>query len=298
MRHILIFTAALIMINTAPRAQTLDAGPILAAARTALGGDKKLAAIKSFKAGGHLTRLIGNVQLAGDVELSCELPDRYVRKETLSFGSGSATTAIGFNGSGVIAETVNAPMADGGDGRSVRVFLGPGASQPGTTAEQKAEARGRALANAKQDFIRVTLGLFATSFNGAPVQFAAAGTAESADGKADVVDVRGEAGFQGRLFIGGKTHLPLMMSWQGPPPRVVIQTRRGREGGQLEPPSSSVPEPTVEYRLFFADYREVDGVRVPFRWSHTVAGKPVEELILEQFRTNPKISAKTFDVSK
>ncbi len=43
-----------------------------------------------------------------------------------------------------------------------------------------------------------------------------AGRAESPQGTADVLDVKGAGGFSMRLFVSTDTHLPLMVSWTTP----------------------------------------------------------------------------------
>jgi len=55
---------------------------------------------------------------------------------------------------------------------------------------------------------------------------------------------------------------------------------------------------TVEYRIFYGDYRSVGGVQLPHRIQRSIDGKPSEEMIVESFKVNPKIDAKTFQASK
>src|SRR4029077_8391955 len=74
----------------------------------------------------------------------------------------------------------------------------------------------------KQDFVRLTLGMFATSFGSYPLTFGYAGVAEAPEGKADVIDVKGPANFTARLFINSQTHVPLMLSWTVPPTLVPV----------------------------------------------------------------------------
>jgi hypothetical protein len=55
---------------------------------------------------------------------------------------------------------------------------------------------------------------------------------------------------------------------------------------------------TVEYRVFYADYKSVGGVQLPHRIQRSIDGKPTEEMIVESFKVNPKIDAKTFQTAK
>ncbi|MBI4475948.1 MAG: hypothetical protein HY654_02175 [Acidobacteria bacterium] len=56
--------------------------------------------------------------------------------------------------------------------------------------------------------------------------------------------------------------------------------------------------PPVEFRLFYMDYREVDGVKIPHKLQRTIAGKPTEEITFERVRVNQKIDPKKFAVTK
>ena len=53
----------------------------------------------------------------------------------------------------------------------------------------------------KQDFARLTLGMFATSFPSYPLTFSYVGEAEAPQGKADVLEAKGPSNFTIRLFI-------------------------------------------------------------------------------------------------
>jgi len=55
---------------------------------------------------------------------------------------------------------------------------------------------------------------------------------------------------------------------------------------------------TVEYRVFYADYKEVGGVQWPHRIQRAIDGKTTEEMTFDTIKVNPKIDAKKFQVSK
>ncbi|HEX3704777.1 MAG TPA: hypothetical protein VHU82_15720 [Vicinamibacterales bacterium] len=58
-----------------------DAASVLAAAREALGGGKKLAGVTSFLATGRTRQLRGENLVPIEFEIACELPDKYVRRD-------------------------------------------------------------------------------------------------------------------------------------------------------------------------------------------------------------------------
>ena len=59
-----------------------------------------------------------------------------------------------------------------------------------------------------------------------PLEFKYAGQAEAPDGKADVLEVQGPDGFTAKLFVDGKTHLPLMLTWMDKEPLVMTMGAR------------------------------------------------------------------------
>jgi hypothetical protein len=327
-------------VTTSIAAQAPDVNKVLADARAALGGEKKLTALKTFSATGQSTRVTGNASTPpGDFEMAFELPDRFMRKDVLAIvGPNTITRTSGFNGEATI-NVIDQPPAMPG---MIQIRMtGPGGAAPGATPtpEQQEEQRKAQLLSSKQDFARLTLGILLTSLPAYPLQFAYGGQAESPDGKADIVDAKGEGDFAVRLFIDTKTHLPLMASWMAKEPLVITRTMTA--GGPGAPPPSSsggnagfvvagapgakpataaggqaaTPEErdkmmkqfqdqakaaeaklrVVEYRLYYADYRDVDGVKVPFKLQRSIDGKPTEEVTLEKVKVNAKIDPKKFE---
>jgi hypothetical protein len=177
----------------------------------------------------------------------------------------------------------------------------------------------------KQDFARLMLGLFASSYPSFPLTFTYAGQAEAPQGKAHVLDAKGPANFAARLFISADTHLPIMVSWQqaAPPPRRGGPPPGGAPpGGRAAPPAAAAapppgtappasagppagagggppttPPPGMEHRLYFAEYRDVDGLKLPFRLRHAVGAETIEETTFDRFRINARTDPRRFEVS-
>jgi hypothetical protein len=222
------------------------------------------------------------------------------------------------------------------------------------------------VAGVKQDFVRLTLGMFAASFSTYPVTFTYAGQAEAPQGKADVIDVKGPSNFAVKLFVNSQTHLPIMVSWQAqPPPMRGMPPGRGavppgargaapaggppgapvgappavsstappvgapappapggtapagaappgtapaRPGDAAGVPAGTAPmrgagpggppAAPVEYRIYFADYRDVDGMQWPFRLRRATGADTTEETTFDRFRVNTKIDQRKFEVRK
>jgi hypothetical protein len=145
------------------------------------------------------------------------------------------------------------------------------------------------------------LGMFATSYSGFPLTFAYVAQAEAPQGKADVIDVIGPANFRARLFINSQTHLPIMLTWQAPaapargggPPRGGPAPGGPAPGGP--PDARGAPPQLVEQRMYFADYREVDGLQLPFRIRRGVGTDTTEETTFDRFRINARVDPRRFD---
>jgi hypothetical protein len=54
----------------------------------------------------------------------------------------------------------------------------------------------------------------------------------------------------------------------------------------------------VEHRLYFADYRDVDGLRLPFRLRRAIGSETTEETTFDRFRLNAKVDPRKFEAVK
>jgi hypothetical protein len=205
--------------------------------------------------------------------------------------------------------------AAGPSGAPGRGMMPPGGRGP-------MDPRRARLATVKQDYARLALGLFAAS-TGYPLTFSYAAIAEAPQGRADVLDVKGEGNFGLRYFINSETHLPLMVSWTTPPTNVVVTVPGQPPPKTVAPGAVVVPGPAappagapkeeidryakevlalrtkaqatpVEHRLYFADYRTVDGLQLPFRLRRAIGAETTEETTFDRFRINTKIDPRKF----
>ena len=69
-----------------------------------------------------------------------------------------------------------------------------------------------------------------------------------------------------------------------------VSGRAARAGGCRQRHRRSA----TENRLYFADYRDVDGMKWPFRLRRALGADTVEETTFDRFRVNAKIDAKKF----
>jgi hypothetical protein len=274
-----------------PQAKGGDPNAVLAAARAALGGDK-IAGVKTLVANGRTRQVRGDNLVPIEFEIQIELPDKYSRRDEIP-AQDTGPTTTGFNGDRlVLLPPPPAPLPD--------------------------PARAGRVATVKQDFARLMLGLFASSFSSYPLTFTYFAQAEAPQGKADVLDVKGPGTFTARLFINAQTpHVPIMVTWegggppgpgrglppglpqgptQGPPPTLPPGSvpPRGAPAG-LPPGATRGPVAPIENRLYFADYREVDGLQLPFRLRRAVGADTTEETTFDRFRINARVDPRRFE---
>lgn len=265
------------------QAQAPDAAKVLADMKTALGGDK-VAAVKTLTAAGMIQRVTPRGTIERTHELAVALPDKYVARTQLTDqGNLSVYRSAGFNGVGLINQ-VEAPPVLGGAGFRAERTDRAGAAP---TAEQEAAAAARMMAGAKKEFARLGLALLGSSFDGFPLTFSYAGLAESPDGSAHVIVAKAADDSEARLFVDAGTHMPLMIAWAEPRP---VNPRAAADA----PPAP----PTIEYRLYYSNYKAVDGVMLPHTWRRSVDGNVMEETTFTAFTVNPTIDSKKFEISR
>jgi hypothetical protein len=332
-RHLRIGAAALaaaLAAIGAPRLQArgedAKAAAVMAHVRKALGGEQALTSVNALSIraafrrelaagipGGGGTFVImsgggafggGGSQVSGSIEIDVVLPDRFYRQESTS--SGMQMTRI-----------------DGFDGD--RPFIDMFSNSPGTRVtvdrpEDNPERAAALLKRTRSDLARLLLGLVGRTQAGMPVTYAYAGQAESPDGTADVIDVTGPDDFKVRLFVDSASRLPLMLTYSDVEPQVRTMTMRrdgpsraaeggahGASRGDVTPEqqaeiekqreqAGAAPRTMIEFRMFFSDHRETNGLMLPHRIARGTAEKTTEEWEIKDYKVNPDIKPDRFKV--
>jgi len=290
---IAFLVVAAILAETFPNVSAQDAAAkaqqLIAQARAALGGDK-LKSVNSISITGNYRRMMGTREMAGEVQFDVVLPDKMIRVETMNpIGTMEITRLEASNGGDVWMDQ----QTSGGGGGMVMIRR-PGGDSPQGQEIQKNGVRA--------EFARLTLGMLMTTLSSFPVEYSYAGEADSPDGKADVLDVKGPGNFAARLFLDQKSHKPLMLSYQGRKARMVMQSFQGAPRSEeeikkhvAEAEAKAAAEPLVEYQIFFNDYREVNGISFPHRLTRSVENEVSEEIEMTKFKINPSIKPDRFE---
>ncbi|MGE0445141.1 MAG: hypothetical protein AB7P99_07920 [Vicinamibacterales bacterium] len=310
------------------------AAELLTQARSALGGDEKLRAVRTLELRGDFRRSAGNNQIEGELELFIEAPDKMKRVEDTSQpggGPASVSTQV-LNGSTVWDENTGGLAGGfGGGGLGGGGFRGGGrggfggggfrrggdgggdggaAPQPGA---QQGQGRGnvdpQVLRDAQRrqrqaELSRLLIAWLLTS--DAPATWI--GTAESPEGTADVVEFRPADGTAAtRLFLDAASHMPLMITWQAAAAGRGRGGRRGggqggaqggvQPGGQGDGQAAAPAQPAqpVTQRMTLADYKETGGIKLPHTITRGIGGQTTEEWSIDRYRVNQTFRPDTFE---
>lgn len=292
----LVWQAGALALTLSPKSDDAKtrAASIIEQAREAIGGEGKLKSIKSIAVSGNYRRVIGDRETSGEIEYEMLLPDKIRRTETMSPIPNATITRIDvMNGEQIWSDTQSGSM-----GGMVMI------RRPG--AENDAQRQKIYENSVRADFARFLLGLLLTAPSSFPLDYSFAGEAEAPDGRADAIDISGPNNFSVRLYIDQKSHLPLMFSYRGRQPNIVMRTvtsgglsreeaeKRAQESiDKME--KEQAPPPEVEFQVALDDFRKVDGVLIPHLMTRSVDGKVTEEVTLSKLKINPSIKPQVFE---
>jgi hypothetical protein len=152
-------------------------------------------------------------------------------------------------------------------------------------------------------FARTSLSLLLTAPQGTDVSYLYAGEGTVDGTVCNIVEAQ-FGGTSVKLFLGKDSNLPVMMSYQGEKMPMMFRMKidgpkpAATEGGedkivrtftrQAGPPELS------EFQVRFSDYRSVNGVLLPYKWTQTVGGQPDEITEVSSYEINPANIADKF----
>lgn len=272
---------------------------ILKQARAAIGGEEKLGAIQSLTLKGKFRRVIQEREVAGEREFNFLLPDKFMKSDTLIVGGSSTsfTTYRALNGS-------ESWSGGGPGGNGGMMFMSRDGSKP--TKEQLEKMEREQAQRFRAEYARYVLALLLSSPSGYGLEFNYAGEAVADDGRADVIDATGPEGFAARLFLDKESHLPLMLTYRAPKPRVFTAMMRSTDDKKKQEDivkearekaaqdlATAKPE-EVEMQLRFTDYRKTGGLMLPHRITQGPDGEVNEEWEIKTYEFNPQFKADKF----
>jgi len=301
MRTLLTLLALFLLCVPAALADS-RADEILKQARQAIGGEEQLQKIQGLHINGQYRRVFGDRQLGGDREISIELPNKYLVEDAMNAG-GLATAMI--NARGLNGERAWSGSSGGGGGAMIFRMGGPGG--PNASPEQ-IEAGLRRIYNA--EFSRYLLGMILTPPPALAMSYTYAGDSDVEGIQAEVVDVSGPDNFAMRIFFDKKSHLPLLLSYRGPKPRIMTMTRQANGTSRSEsdlkkareeaekklhaeaPPAA--PE-EVDFFIRLTDHKKAGGLMLPYKFTFLTENEVSEEFEISKYQLNPQFKADLFE---
>jgi hypothetical protein len=290
-----LFVIGLICCGLSDHVTAQDAAKgaaLLADARRAIGGEDRLAGVKTLDVRGDFKRVAGQTTIQGELQVRIERPDKLRRDEDLSPpGGGPAIirTEV-LNGTTVWDENSGGGrffVRQGRGGDAGRGARGNAPIDPAQLEDLQRRARQTELARFLLIWVLAADG---------PVNWVA--TAEAPDGKADVLEITPASGPVVRLFLDQTTHVPLMITWQGTPPQMVFAGRRGGRGGRGDdagaaPPPRQGAQPAT-LQLTLSEYKTVGGIKLPHLVTRGVNDMTIEEWTIDSYRINQSFRSDVF----
>jgi hypothetical protein len=300
MSKLLSLLALILLCAPAAFADDARAQEILKRARQAIGGEEQLQKIQGLQIHGQYRRVFGERQMGGDRDISILLPNKYLVEDAMN--AGGLSTAI------ISTRALNGEKAwsgnSGGGGGMIFRMAGPGASQQ--MSPEQMEAMQRRIYSA--EFSRYLLALILTPPPELAVEYTYAGESEVEDAKADVIDVTGPDNFSVRVFLDKSSHLPLLLSYRGPKPRIVMVTRqageraksedikKAREDAEKQMHAEAPPVPEeVDFYIRLTDHKKVGGLMLPHKLTFLTDTEVSEEFEISKYQVNPQFKADLFE---
>lgn len=272
-----ILRIAVVVVGTAGFLTADERGArLLAQARSAIGGETRLAKVESLAATGTALHPMPDGGRVGELKIELQWPDRLLRTDSMRPGGGDPLFVMfrGVNGNLLLR---NSKIINGGPGHR---FSKP-PLHGGTDA--------LALQYAKHELARFTIAFLLRSPMAASLHVTDGGVAESPDGKADVLKVSTADGFAVTMFLDQSSHRPLMMTYRDFDPRLFVVRQNAAAGAVV-----SVETEMAEITWYFDDYRTTAGIAFPHRITRAVNGDDDEEWAFKAFVVNPVFKAGAF----
>jgi hypothetical protein len=247
--------------------------------------------------------MFGDRQMGGDREISILLPNKYLVEDAMNAG-GLSTAMMNYRGlNGDKAWNGN---SGGGGGMVFRIGAGPGGPGGQPPSPEQMEAMLRRIYTA--EFSRYLLAMILTPPPSLAVEYKYAGESDVEDAKADVIDVSGPYNFSVRVFFDKSSHLPLLLSYRGPKPRIMTMTRQAGSPAKPEDikkaqedaekkmhaEAPAAPE-EVDFYIRLTDHKKVGGIMLPHKLTFLTDTEVSEEFEISKYQLNPQFKADHFD---
>ena len=300
-------------------------------ARLAIGGDQAINEIRAMLIKGNTTSTFKTPEgesnkLQGATEIAMQFPDKLMKIVKMGGHDGAEANLVDRKVEVVVVKKGDAPNAviegesgefTSADGKKIFVRrietpdgekIGPGKIVVRRTGEGDPASAEKIIDLEKihagparqNELLRLALGLLLTAPEGMDVSYTFAGESEIDGTPVSIVD----AAFGGdtvKLYLSRISSLPVMISYQGHKmPRMfrfrTEAPKAGEEKHDVRVFTRTLADAPAkaEFQLRFSDYRSVNGVQLPYKWSTTIAGQQDEVFEVASYELNPANIAEKF----
>lgn len=159
---------------------------------------------------------------------------------------------------------------------------------------------------AKQQIAIYTLGWFLQSPSSVPVEVSYNGEIDFEGQKCDAIVVEGQEGFRNVMLLDSKTKLLAglgMIFFDAIRETVIVEVaaldrrfiRDTHARARQERMARTKPPQRHEVMWRFLDHSNIGGVTLPHRVKITLDGRPVEEMMINEYKVNQPINPKRFE---
>lgn len=291
-------------------------------ARQAIGGEEAVGNVKAMTIKAAVSKTFaleeGSRTEQGDFEINLQLPNQFGKQ--LKFtredgGNGDKLTEVKKEFNVVV-------VMNDGNGNSTFKQAEPNADKQGVFVIKRGEgdkvilnneANGDAVKRIlvdkdmkvsgmnfhQNEMFRTTLALLLSAPQGVDTTFTYAGEADVDGNVCDIVEAA-NGNSSVKLFLDKSSHLPRMMSYQGMKPLMFKLSKDDKNealtsGKIIVNKLDKLDKPEMaEFQIRFADYRSVNGVLLPYRWTQTIGGNADETVDVSSYEINPANIAEKF----
>lgn len=147
------------------------------------------------------------------------------------------------------------------------------------------------------ELFRTTLSLLLTAPEGLDVSYVYVGEGNVDGNTVEIVEAK-TLGSNIKLYLDKISYLPRMITFQSHKPLVFkVRTQDAKPGsnGEVKVFTRATAEPEMaEFQVKFSDFRSVNGIQLPFKWTQTVGGKNDEITDITSYEINPTNIADKF----
>jgi hypothetical protein len=146
----------------------------------------------------------------------------------------------------------------------------------------------------RKEFGCLVFALTLTPPSSFPLEFTYAGEITADQAKLEAIEIGGPEEFAARMFVDQASHRPVMIGYREMISQKsgyvvsVDENSRSREDGKETGDEIAI-------QLYLSDYRNVNGILLPFQITKAVNGVPVDEWKIEKYKINPDLKPRKFE---